>query len=79
MALRIFLSSSLRKFVPSYDPDTGLDLTVEKGASVAEVCGILGIPADSVKVIMVDGRSKSLDHTLTGNERVALFPPVGGG
>lgn len=79
MPLHIFLSSSLRKFVPGYDPEKGIELSLEREARVSEVCETLHIPTKYIKIVMIDGRGKTLDHQLSGNERVGLFPPVGGG
>jgi molybdopterin converting factor small subunit len=39
----------------------------------------MNIPAEKVKIIMINGKSESLDYELKGNERIGLFPPVGGG
>ncbi|MBW1734992.1 MAG: MoaD/ThiS family protein [Deltaproteobacteria bacterium] len=77
--LKVFLSSTLRRFSPGYDPSKGAELSVEEKISVSELCKIMSIPGDRVKIIMVNGRSATLDHELKGDERVALFPPVGGG
>lgn len=79
MALTVLLSSSLRTTVPGYDPVCGLTVDAVRGASVEEVCRTLGIDPAAVKIVMVDGRARPLDHRLEGNERIALFPPVGGG
>jgi sulfur carrier protein ThiS len=79
MALHIFLSSSLRNHVVGYDPQRGLTLTISETTTVAEVCERIGIPEADVKIVMIDGKGQSLDFKLTGEERVALFPPVGGG
>lgn len=79
MALQIFLSSSLRKYVPAYDPATGVERVIRKGMTVADICRELSIPTELIKIVMVDGIGKSLEHPLEGNERVGLFPPVGGG
>ena len=79
MYVRVLLSSSLRRYVPGYDPSSGLDLEVDKGMTVAEVCRLMNVPKEKIKIVMVDGRHRSLEHLLEGDERVALFPPVGGG
>lgn len=79
MALTVFLSSSLRKEVPSYDPVRGITLEAQPGSTVADVCRQLGIRAEAVKIIMVDGRARPSDYQLKGAERIGLFPPVGGG
>jgi sulfur-carrier protein len=79
MPLKIFLSSTLRRYVPGYDPTNGVSLIVDGERTVADICEHMNIPADKIKIIMVNGKSKSPDHVLKGDERVGLFPPVGGG
>jgi molybdopterin converting factor small subunit len=39
----------------------------------------MNIPIENIKIVMVDGRSEHLDYALQGEERIGLFPPVGGG
>ncbi|MEJ5299765.1 MAG: MoaD/ThiS family protein [Thermodesulforhabdaceae bacterium] len=79
MPLQVLLAATLRRFIPDYDPEKGISVSVEPGASVNRVIEILGIPKEEVKIVMVDGIHSSLDHKLKGSERVAFFPPVGGG
>ena len=79
MALKVFLSSTLRKYHPGYEPSTGIDLHLEGDISVAALLRNLKIPRKRVKIVMVDGVSTPFDHRLKGNKRVALFPPMGGG
>jgi molybdopterin synthase sulfur carrier subunit len=79
MPLKIFLSSTLRKYVPGYEPTNGVSFIVDGERTVTDICKQMNIPADKIKIIMVDGKSKSPDHILKGDERVGLFPPVGGG
>jgi len=79
MPLKILLSSTLRGYVPDYDPAKGVVLVPENDLTVAELCEQMNIPADRIKIIIVDGKNKSLEHVLTGVERVGLFPAIGGG
>ena len=79
MPLKVLLSTTLRKYVPEYDPIKGMRVTVDREMTVAELCERMNIPADRIKVVMVNGKNKSLDYVLKGDERVGLFPPVGGG
>jgi sulfur carrier protein ThiS len=79
MPLKILLSSTLRKYVPDYDPAKGVVLYPEKDMTVAELCDQMKIPKDRIKLIIVDGKNKSLTHVLTGVERIGLFPAIGGG
>jgi len=79
MALQVFLSSTLRKHVSDYDPSRGIRIEVAVGTTVRDLCERLRVPGEEVKVIMVNGRSARSNKPLNGDERVALFPPVGGG
>lgn len=79
MALKVLLAASLRKYVPGYDAAAGYEMTLEHGATVRRVAEELGVPLDEVKLIMVNGIGANWNTRLQGDERVALFPPVGGG
>jgi molybdopterin converting factor small subunit len=37
------------------------------------------VPPDEVKRTFVNGLSKAPSHPLSDGDRVALFPPIGGG
>jgi len=77
--LTIFLSSSLRAYIPGYDPSSGLTVKDEQGSSISELCQKLGIPVEKIKIVMVNGRREELSYILRGDERLGFFPPVGGG
>ena len=79
MALQIILAATLRKCVSEYDPVSGHWLEISSPMNVKELAERLGIPTDEVKLIMVNGLSAKWDSPLNGDERVAFFPPVGGG
>ncbi|MGP8050055.1 MAG: MoaD/ThiS family protein [Desulfobaccales bacterium] len=79
MPLQIFLNATLRPYLSGYDPYNGFSLEVPAGAAVAQVIARLGLPAAEVTLIMVDGRRREADFVLQGQERLGLFPPIGGG
>ncbi|MEM5787661.1 MAG: MoaD/ThiS family protein [Syntrophobacteraceae bacterium] len=79
MPVRLMLAASLRKYVSNYDGSTGHEMIAEPGSTVRDLARRLSIPEDEVKIIIVDGISARWDLPLTGDERVALFPAVGGG
>ena len=79
MALQIFLNATLRQYVTVYNPYQGISLEVAPGTPVSRVIAQLGLPAQEVTLIMVDGRRREADSPLQGNERLGLFPPIGGG
>ena len=79
MALKVFLSSTLRQYIPRYDPSEGSEFSLNRKTTVSELCKLMNIPEDKIKIVMVNGKSESFDYELQGDERVGLFPPVGGG
>ncbi|MEJ5364434.1 MAG: MoaD/ThiS family protein [Desulfosoma sp.] len=79
MALQVLLAATLRRFVPDYDPLTGLEVTVPSAMTVKDLVERLGLPTEEIKLIMVNGVASSWETVLHGDERVAFFPPVGGG
>jgi sulfur-carrier protein len=79
MPLHIRIFATLRRFVPGYDPYQGLPLEIPPGTTAAWVIQHLGLPPEDVTLILVNGVHQQADFQLQGNERVAFFPPVGGG
>jgi sulfur-carrier protein len=79
MAIQLFLAATLRSFVPGYDPNTGFAVDIPPGATVRDLADQVGVPARDVKLIMVNGIGAKWETVLQGDERVGLFPPVGGG
>ena len=79
MALTLFLAATLRKYFPDYDPAFGRTVEIRSEISIRDLVRQLDIPEEEIKLIMVNGVAAKWDHALQGDERVALFPPVGGG
>lgn len=79
MALRILLNATLRLYVPEYNPYKGIALKVPPGTPVSAIISRLNLPPEEVTLIMINGRRQQPDFLLQGDERVGLFPPIGGG
>ncbi len=79
MALQLMLGASLRKYLPGYNAETGHSVEIEPGSTIRDVARLFFIPEAEVKLIMLDGVSAQWDTVVSGNERLAFFPPVGGG
>ncbi|RQD68232.1 MAG: MoaD/ThiS family protein [Desulfonatronovibrio sp. MSAO_Bac4] len=61
-----------------YAPDDG-NLDIEKGDTPESVFKKLSIPSEEVKVIFVNGQSSKRDTLLKENDRLGIFPAIGGG
>lgn len=79
MPLQIMLFATLRRFISGYDPYQGLVLDISPGTTPAQIMHQLGLPRKDVTLILVDGVQQPPEYQLQGNERLAFFPPIGGG
>jgi len=62
-----------------YQPENNEFLEIQDATSVGKLILDLGIPKDLVKLIFVNGKRQKTAYELKNNDRLGLFPPVGGG
>jgi molybdopterin converting factor small subunit len=74
-AIVLKLYATLGKYTP---PDADR-YHITPGITIGQLMRELEIPEKSVKLVFVNGRRMDPDTPLRGDERVGLFPPVGGG
>jgi sulfur-carrier protein len=74
-SIQIKLFASLGRYMPN-NADT---FPIEPQIMVRDLVLHLGVPLESAKLIFVNGQKRDLSAMLSGGERVAIFPPVGGG
>ncbi|WP_411329686.1 MoaD/ThiS family protein [Desulfovibrio desulfuricans] len=79
MKLTVKLSTTLRDYVPDYVPETGLQVEMPEGSTVAQLAQHLGLPPQDIKIVMVNGRQQQVDDLMRDGDRIAYFPAVGGG
>lgn len=79
MSVHIKLSTTLRDHVPGYNPLEGLSLDPAGLGTAGDAARKLNLPLDDIKIVMLNGRHASLESPLRDGDRVAFFPPVGGG
>lgn len=60
-------------------PQNAERFPITSGTTVGDIVESVGIPREEAKLIFIDGIRGYLYSVLTGGERVAIFPPVGGG
>jgi len=73
--INIKLYATLHKYIPP----SAERYAIVPGTTIYQLIDELKIPDGSVKLVFVDGRRVTPDTPLQGDERVGLFPPVGGG
>ncbi len=80
MKVNVKLYATLRQYAPK-DLEIGesFPIELEKG-TIEEAIERLGIPEDSVTIIMVNGvQTRNRSTQLHDGDLLVLFPPVGGG
>ena len=77
--VEVRLHASLERIRPGLKAGEALPLELREGTTVEQMVEALGIPKKGIHLVLVNGRTRPLDHPLSDGDRVALFPPVGGG
>ena len=73
--IQLKLFATLQTFMPP----SGENYPIEPGISIGHLLEQLNIPSEKAKLIFINGIKANLTTTLSGGERVGIFPPVGGG
>jgi len=79
--LKRMIKIELKLFVTlsRYLPDNSEGLEIPEGTTVEKLIFDIGIPRELVKLIFINGKKQSSNYRLKNNDRLGLFPPVGGG
>lgn len=79
MQVEVRLYATLREFAPA-DANAGVFLvTLPENATLGFLLTAIGIEAKKVHMRIVNGIMSSDDQVLKENDRIGLFPPIGGG
>ncbi len=79
MQVTVVLYANLGQYHPQGEGNKEFTLEVPSGADPGVVLDLLQIPVEEYKLVFVHNRRRALDYPLEEGDRVALFPPVGGG
>lgn len=74
MVIEIKCFATLSRFTPE-----GGRMQLDGGTTVAGVMQALGIAADDVKIVFINGIHATPETVLQSGDRLGLFPAVGGG
>lgn len=79
MIVEVRVFGGLEKKIPGASYGKPMQVEVPGGTSVGELINILNIPERDVFAILVNGVHSPKENELRPEDRVAFFPPVGGG
>ena len=61
------------------DPNEVFRIAVPQGTTLEKLLIILNLPTDQPIITLVNGLRQPFNYLLLNEDRVGLFPPVGGG
>jgi len=81
ISVKIKLFSGLDRQVKinNYDPDSGIDLQIEKGARLKKVFKTLGLSKTESTACFINGKKAGLNDNLKNGDVVFFMKPVSGG
>jgi len=77
MIISVKSYGSMRTYLAGLPPSG--ELEIPEGSRAGDVLMRLRVPPERDKVILVNGRHRSLDHLLTPGDTLIFFPPLEGG
>ena len=77
--VEVRLHATLRRYVPQAVIGEPVMVQVEEGTSLGDLFAQLHLPEHEVRIVFVNGLWEEEGYLLQEGDRVALFPPIGGG
>jgi len=78
--VEVRLYATFAQYAPSNKAGDAFDVRLDEGGSISTLIHAIGIPETEVHLAIVNGRIiHDRSQALNESDRIALFPPVGGG
>ena len=78
MKIEFRLYASLSAYMPETN-STDATIDIEEGTRIKELLDKFNVPADSVKIIFLNGVHAKGNEILQDGDRLGVFPPIAGG
>jgi len=79
MKITVKLFGELKRKMPDYRPDRGLEMDIPEGSKVADLLALLGIPTSPGATVIMEGRVLPLEEKLINGSLINLFHVMYGG
>ncbi|MGD0021610.1 MAG: MoaD/ThiS family protein [Smithellaceae bacterium] len=79
MKIKVKLFGQLRKDIPAYQHDKGMELTIPEGSKVTDLMALLKIPNPQAITAIMEGRVLPLEEKLINGSLINIFPVMYGG
>jgi sulfur carrier protein ThiS len=79
MKITVKLFGELKRKIPDYRPDKGLEMDIPEGSKVADLLALLSIPTSPGATVIMEGRVLPLEEKLVNGSLINLFHVMYGG
>jgi len=79
MRLKVKLFAGLAAQATGTEAGVPFEFELPDGSPLSELVLRLHLPETGIRVIFVNGRSRSTDYVLQDKDEVGIFPAIGGG
>jgi len=79
MKITVKLFGELKRKIPDYRPDKGLEMDIPEGSKVADLLALLGIPTSPGATVIMEGRVLPLEEKLINGSLINFFHVMYGG
>jgi sulfur carrier protein ThiS len=79
MKIKVKLFGELRKKIPAYQHDKGLELEIPEGSKVADLMTLLKISNTQTTTVIMDGHVLALEERIPQGSLVNIFHVMFGG
>ncbi|UCF56763.1 MAG: MoaD/ThiS family protein [Deltaproteobacteria bacterium] len=77
--VNVKLFVTLRKYIPDYDPEKGINVDMKEGSTIKDLIETLGLPPNEASVIFINGISKKTTDHIKDGCHIKIFTPLAGG
>jgi len=77
--IKLFSGLDRQANIDHYDPDTGIELQIAKGARLKKALKMLGLSRHASTACFINGKKAGLDETLNNGDVIFLMRPLSGG
>ena len=79
MKITVKLFGELKRKIPDYKPDKGLEMDIPEGSKVGDLLALLGIPSYPGATVIMEGRVLLLEEKLINGSLINIFHVMYGG
>ncbi|MGA2526059.1 MAG: MoaD/ThiS family protein [Smithellaceae bacterium] len=79
MNVTVKLFGDLKRKIPDYSPENGLEMDIPEGSKVADLLALLGIPTSPGTTVIMEGRVLPSEEKLINGSLINLFHVMYGG